>query len=160
MAIGFYIVPYKRRAGARKPTRYCAIDDYTPNILASGGLWAEAEILGDRAIVKVRASAAILQTLNGVFKRLPKDSLDTSLADLSSGQKTALRNELQDQGYSLAEIQARFGNDLGQFTLRDVLRFMATRRRKPRYDAELDAIILDGDEQACRPVEDIDSEIV
>jgi hypothetical protein len=41
-----------------------------------------------------------------------------------------------------------------------VLRFMATRRLKPRYDSLLDLIVLDGDEQDCRPVEDVDREVV
>jgi hypothetical protein len=133
------------------------MDDYTAQIFGDGGNWTETEILGNMAIVKVRASTTILQSLNAVFKRLPKDALSTSLADLSNAQKTALRNEILDQGYSLTELQARFGNDLGQYTLRDVLRFMASRRRKPRYDAETDTIILDGPDQPCRDIDNVDA---
>lgn len=162
MAIGWYVVPYKRRLDAERPTRYCSMDDHTATILAAGGAWSETEVLGDRAIVKVRATPAVLTGLNGVagFIRLPKDILDDSLASLSAGVKTAIRNELQSAGYTLAEIQARFGTDLGQYTLRDVLRFFASRRLKPRYDAGTDTIILDGPEQACRDVEDVDGEVV
>jgi hypothetical protein len=147
MPVAWYIAPYKRDDTADSPTRYCAMDDYTANILASGGKWTETEILGDRAIVKVRASVAVLQTLNGVFKRLPKDLLDDSLSSLTTGQKNALRNEALDQGYTLAEIQARFGNDLGQYTL------------KPRYDIQNNLIVLDGDIQSCRSIESVDAEV-
>ena len=162
MSIGWYIVPYKRRTGEDRPTRYCAMDDHTAAILAAGGAWAETEVLGDRAIVKVRATPAILTQLNGIagFIRLPKDILDDSLASLSSGAKTAIRNELQSAGYTLGEIQARFGSDLGQYTLRDVLQFFASRRLKPRYDAGTDTIILDGPVQVCRSVESVDGEVV
>lgn len=162
MAIGWYVVPYKRRTGEDRPTRYCSMDDHTATIHAAGGAWAETEVLGNRAIVKVRATPAILTQLNGVagFIRLPKDILDDSLASLSTGAKTAIRNELQSAGYTLGEIQARFGSDLGQYTLRDVLRFFASRRLKPRYDVGTDAIILDGAVQPCRDIESVDGEVV
>jgi len=159
MAIAWFIIPYKRRVGARQPTRYCAIDDFTPQIYSAGGKWSETEILGDRAIVKVSAPANILTALNAEYKRLPKDRLDDSLSDLSAGAKTAIRNELQDAGYSLAEIQARFGSDLGAFTLRDVLRFFASRRLKPRYDVDTDTIILDGSVQVCRSIDEVDEDV-
>lgn len=155
MPIAFYIAPYKRRAGALTPTRYCAIDDFTAQVDA----WAESEVLGDRAVVKVRASATILSAINAEpgFIRLPKDALDNPLSDLSAGQKTALRNLLTDMGYTLAEIQARFGADLGTHTLGDVLRFMASRRLKPRYDQGADQIILDGPVQSCRSIDHVDA---
>lgn len=159
MPITWYIVPYKRNPNIPLVARYCAMDDYTIEIKASGGNWAETEISGNRAIVKVRASAAILTTLNGVFKRLPKDTLDDPLSSLSNAVKTALRNEIQDQGYTLQEIQARFGSDLGQYTLKDVLKFMASRRHKPRYEAETDTIVFDGPVQACRTIESVEAEV-
>lgn len=155
--IGWYIAPYKRKDRPGRPGRYCAMDDYTLQILSDGGNWTETEILGNRAIVKVRASASTLQTLNAEFKRLPKGTLNTSLSDLSDAQKTALRNEILDQGYTLSEIQARFGADLGQYTLRDVLRLMTSRRKKPRYDPDTDTIILDGADQPCRNIDDVDA---
>lgn len=160
MPVAWFIAPYKRRPDRERPTRYCAMDDFTADILAAGGAWTETEVLGDRAIVKVRASVAVLTTLAGVFRRLPKDALGTPLSDLTNGQKTALRNELTDAGYSLAELQARFGSDLGAHTLGDVLRFMASRRRKPRYDADTDTIVCDGVVENCRSPDHVDAEVV
>jgi hypothetical protein len=137
------------------------MNDYTVDIRTYGGDWTETEVLGNRAIVKVRAPAAVLNALNAVagFKRVPKDRLDDSLADLPAGVKQALRNELEDMGYTVAEIQERFGGDIGQYTLRQVLRFAARRRRKPRYDAATDTIYADGIVQACRSIESVDAEV-
>lgn len=162
MPVAWYIAPYKPRTGAQMPTRYCAMDDFTAQIFGDGGTWTESEVLGNRAIVKVRASAGTLTSINAAqgFVRLPKDALGTALSDLTSQQKTALRNQLTDAGYTLAEIQARFGSDLGAFTLGDVLRFMASRRLKPRYDTGTQTIVCDGDVQDCRSIDSVDSEVV
>jgi hypothetical protein len=163
MAIGIFLIPYKRgKNSISGPSRYCEIGDYTSQIQSNGGRWAEVEILGNRAIVKVRAPAAVLTALNGVagFVRLPKDNIDDPLSDLTTGQKNAIRNNLTDMGYTLAEIQARFGSDLGQYTLRVVLRFAATRRRKPQYDRENDILTVDGEEVACESVDALDLEIM
>jgi len=163
MSIGWYIVPYKRDTSLPGTIRrYCAMDDYTQEIIYTyGGNWTETEVLGNRAIVKVRAPAAVLTALNSVagFKRIPKDRLDDSLVDLPTGVKQALRNELVDMGYTVAEVQERFGDDIGQYTLRDVLRFAARRRLKPRYESSTDTIYVDGIVQACRSVESIDREV-
>jgi len=162
MTIAWFIAAYKRRTGAPRPTRYCAMDDFTAAILGDGGWWAETEILGDRAIVKIRASAATIADIAAAatgIKRLPKDRLDDSLASLSPAVRSALRAELQDMGYSLAEIGAHFGSDLGNFTLGDVLRFAASRRLKPRYDAGSDSILCDGPTQPCRPLDSVDAEV-
>ncbi len=161
MAIGWYIVPYKRRLSETFAARYCEMDDHTVTIKAVGGAWTETEVLGNQAIVKVRATAAVLTLLSEVagFRRLPKDALDDPLSSLSNAAKTAIRNELLDAGYTLAEIQARFGSDLGQYTLRDVLRFFASRRLKPRYDSESDTIILDGPIQPCRDIDSVNGEV-
>lgn len=156
--IGWYICPYKRRPG-RIPTRYCAMDDYTNQIFSEGGGWSETEVLGDRAIVKVKASTSTLTTLNTIFKRLPKTILDSSLSDLTSQQKNTIKNELLDMGYTLTEIQNRFGNNLGDYTFRDVLNFMATRRLKPRYDIATDMIICDGEIQPVKPIENVEKEV-
>ncbi len=158
MPVAWYIIPYKRRVGSRRPRRYVEIDDYTSQIRAAGGDWSETEVLGNRALVKVRASAGILAALNDVpgFRRIPKDRLDDSLSDLSAGVKTALRNEIFDMGYTVSEVQDKFGSDLGAYTLRDVLRFMTRRRRKPRYDSGADEIVLDGLNQPCRDIDSVD----
>lgn len=161
MPIGWYIVPYMRRYDiyAPAPQRYCAIDDYTEQIFAQGGNWTETEVLGNRAIVKVRTSDAILSVLDTEYKRLPKNHLDDSLSDLSPAIKTALKNELLDMGYPLTEITDRFGDDFDSYTLRDVLRFIAKRRLKPRYVPEEDTIVCDGIIQECRSIESVDEEI-
>ena len=40
--------------------RYCAVDDFTLDVLRDGGEWSEAEVFGNRAIVRVRAGPATL----------------------------------------------------------------------------------------------------
>lgn len=159
MPIAWYIVPYKRKPFEAGKTRYCAIDDYTKQIFAEGGNWTETEILGNRAIVKVKAPVIILTVLNSKYKRLPKNRLDDSLSDLPASVKTAIKNEILDMGYTLTEVQNKFGNDIGQFTLRDVLKFMTKRRLKPRYVPETDTIVVDGIIQKCRPLEDVDNQV-
>lgn len=168
--IGWFIVPYKRRRYLvepgepdilLRPTRYCAMYDAAKQIRALGGQcqWSETEILGNRAIVKVRTSQAALDALDQLFRRLPKDRLDDSLADLSPAVLARIRDEILDMGYPLAEIRDRFGDDLSIYTLRDVLRFMARRRLKPRYDAGSDEIVCDGAVQPVKSVENVDSRI-
>jgi hypothetical protein len=156
----WYIAPYKRRVEAHRPTRYSAMDDYTQQIIyTDGGNWAETEILGDRAIVKVRAEEATLLTLNGVFRRIPKDRLDDSLSDLPLAVKNAIKNEILDAGYTLQEVQEHFTQDLGEYTLKDVLKFMTRRRLRPRYDKDTDTIVCDGPEQPVRSIESVDEAV-
>jgi hypothetical protein len=164
MATGWFIVPYVRDTSRPFPVRYAQIDDYSAQISEAGGEWAETEVLGNRAIVKVRASAAVLDALAAVpgFRRLPKDRLDDALSDLPTAVLTAIRDELQAMGYPLAEIRERFGltvDDLADYTLRDVLQFAARRRLKPRYDPDTDEIVADGAPQACRPIESVDKAV-
>lgn len=163
--IGWFIAPYKR--DPKVPVaRYCSIRDFQTLIEADGGTFKETEVLGDRAIVKVRANLATLQAIAGAdvgggkrIRRLPKDALNAPLSDLSNAQKNALRNELTDAGYTVAEINARLPGNLGDYTLRDVLRFLASRRIEMRYDRANDAIVFDGPTKTCRPVEDVDAEV-
>lgn len=164
MAIAWFICLYKRRIsvfGAHVAIRYTAMDDFTLNIGADGGVWSETEVLGNQAVVKVRASVATFATIAATagFRRLPVDRLNDSLSSLSVAEKLALRTVLTDAGYTLAEVQAALGTDLGTRTLGDVLRFMATRRLKPRYDVLSDTFVLDGAVQACRSVESVDAEV-
>ena len=163
MPIGWYVVPYvrDRRPESPQPSRYCAMCDAATQIRAQGieCEWSEAEILGNRAIVKVNTRQAALNVLDGLFGRLPKDRLDDSLADLPSGVLVAIRDEMLDMGYPMAEIRDRFGDDLSVYTLRDVLRFMARRRLRPRYDAGSDEIICDGPAQLVKPIESVDARI-
>ena len=161
MSIAWYIIPYERYRPLVDdiPLRWCAINNYKKQIWAAGGKWYATEILGNRGIVKVKAPAAILTLLDSKYKRIPKNRLDDSLSDLSSGVKSWLRNEIHSAGYTLAQVQARFGGDLGEYTLGDVLRFMMSWRLKPRYDSQTDTIIMDGDVQECSPIEFADKKI-
>ena len=161
MPIGWFIIPYKRRIEDDNPARYPEIDDYTVDIKAAGGQWSETEVLGNYCIVKVRASVGVLNAIAAVpgFKRLPKDRLDDPLSDLSVQVLKLIRDILEDMGYPLAEIKARFGNDLSIYTLRDVLKFATRRRLKPRYNAATDEIICDGIVQPVKPLETLDAEV-
>lgn len=161
--IAWYIVPYnivQDLPDLEYRLRVCAMNDYTGTIRADGGDWSETEVLGNRAIVKVRALVATLVMLNGVFKRIPKNRLDDPLSDLSTAAKQALKNEALDMGYSIAELQERFPNDLGTYTLRHFLKFLTKRRLKPRYDAGVDTVKIDGIEQACKDIDIVDIEVI
>lgn len=161
MPVGWFIAPYVRRAGTRRPTRYVVVDDLTAVIRADGGDWAETEVLGQAAIAKVRASAATLAlvaALPGVT-RIPVARLDDPLASLSAGQKAAIRSRVQALGYTLPELAARFPSDLGTYTLRELLAFVAQRRRMVRYDVETDAIVDDGAIAPVRPLDDVDAAV-
>lgn len=162
--MAWFICPYKRDTPLpglpHVPRRYCAMRDFNDLITSDGGDWRETEILGDRAIVKVRASPSTLSTINAApgFVRIPLDAMDNPLSSLSSAQRTAIRNQVLDAGYTNAEVTARFPN-LATNTVGDVLRFLATRRKKPRYDAATDTIVLDGADQPCVPIDAIDQRV-
>lgn len=163
--VAWFIVPYKRLTtgpGAEQPFRYPAIFDFDAQIKADGGTHAHTEILGNTALVKVRASAATLTAIAGApgVMRIPNHTaLTDTLGDLTSAQRTAILNKLQALGYSLAEIQAALPANWQSVTLGQVLRFAATRRLKPRHDAASDTIILDGPVQPVWPVEDVDAAV-
>lgn len=165
MALAFYLVPMKRDdfllGPTKTPGRYCAMNDFTSQIRADGGAWAETEVLGGRAIVKVRASLTLLTTIAGTagFRRIPLNRLNDPLSSLSTTQRQALKQELLDAGYTVEEFQARFPGGLATVTLGDVLRFMATRRLKPRYNSGTDEIILDGPIQSVRSLASVDAEV-
>ena len=165
MAVGWFVVPYKRRVDDPMPVRYPAIDGFTSEILSYGGAWSETEVLGNYCIVKVRAPVAVLSALADVpgFRRLPKDRLDDPLSDLPVVVLRAIRDALEDMGYPLAEIKERFGltiGDLANYSLRDVLLFACRRRLKPRYDSGADEIILDGPIQPVKPLQWVDDEVM
>lgn len=164
MPVGWFLAPYKRRIGTR--VRYCAMNDFTLTIRLDGGSWSERECLGDHAICKVNALSATLTLIGGTagFTRVPARFTDLSqtLGDLTSGERTALRNKLIALGYTAAEIDAAVGATIGAWrtkTLRQVLGFALNRRLEPRYDAATDAILLDGPPVACGTVEAVDSEV-
>jgi len=160
--IGWYIVPYERdrRLGSPQPARHCALCKYNKQIWDAGGKWTCVEVLGNRAIVKMKAPVAIHELVAGLYKKLPKDRLDGSLSDLPAAAKTALKNEILDMGYTPEEVLTKFGNDLGQYPLRDVLKFMAKRKRAPRYVTPSDDFVCDGDiEELTGSIEYIDNKV-
>jgi len=167
MSIGWFLCPYIRDDGPLgRPGRTCAMDIYTATIAGDGGAWSETEVLGDIALVKVRASDTTLATIAsavGFVRVLAKTALANSLSDLTAVQRTAITNKLLVMGYEQTEINAAMGNTLALWrakTFGDLLSLIATRRRKPRYDAQTDTILLDGDAQTCRPVSSVDAEVV
>jgi hypothetical protein len=161
MAIAWFVCAYKTKPN-RPNMRYCAMNDYTTKIIADGGTWAESEVLGGYAVVKVRAAAATLTTIANAtgFTRIPlATTLTDALSSLSTAQRNALRQKVLDMGYTDAEITAALGSNLGQKTLGDVLRFVASRRLLARWDAATQQIVLDGSYIACRPISEIDAEV-
>ena len=155
MAIGWYIVPYVQHPEILR-RRYCQIDDYSPQIYAAGGHWMETEILGNRALVKLRAPVNIQNNAKNNYKKMPVENLDVPLTNLPTAQKQALRAELLDMGYTEEDVYARFGDDLSIYTLREVFTFMAQKRKEERYDEETQTHYFDGPDVSCKPIEEID----
>jgi hypothetical protein len=160
MAYGWFVVPYKRRnPGQTPPERYPSMDDFTAQISADGGVWSETEILGDSALVKVRASAATLALISGtagVFT-IPTRffRLEDSFADLTNGERSQISSAILSLGYTQAELDAAMGTTLALWrakTLGDLLGLAATRRLRPRYDQATDTIVCDGPVQPVKPV--------
>lgn len=120
------------------------------------GRWHGIEVLGNRAIVKINTTVANLTLLAASYRRLPKDALNEPLSDLPALVRVTLRDDMLDMGYTTQEFNQRFPDGIGNYTLREALRFMATRRLKPRYDTETDTIVLDGEEVACESVDLVD----
>ena len=83
LIFAWYIAPYKLRAERffnGCPIRYCAMDDFTKQIIKEKGSWVETEVEGDRAIVKVSASEKVLAELDKVFERLPDDFMTNTIS--------------------------------------------------------------------------------
>ncbi len=153
--IAWFICPYKTKAVLSMSIRYCAMDDFTPQIHADLGAWDESEILGNLAIVKVRANAGTLTTISAApgFTRIPNHTgLSDTLGDLTVGQRQALLNIALQAGYSQAEIGEALPADWTNVTLGQVLRFLARRRLQSRFDTVGQVFVLDGPVQ---PVKDL-----
>jgi hypothetical protein len=138
------------------------MDDFTAQIRGDGGDWSETEILGDAALVKVRASAATLTAINqgAGFVRIPSHTdLNDTLGDLTANQRNAILAKLAALGYSQGEITAALPANWQAVTLGQVLRFAASRRLRPRYDEQTDTVVCDGPPQWVRPVADVDAAV-
>lgn len=159
MPTAWFLCQYELASIGSFQFRRCQLAAFSAQIQADGGTFQEAEVLGGRAIVKVSASAATLATIAATpgIRRIPLARLDDPLSSLTPGQRTALRTELTDMGYTLTELQAALGSDLGAITLGQLLRFAATRRLKPRLVNG--AVVLDGPAQACRSIDDLDGSV-
>ena len=160
--IGWFIVPYKRSTDLDHPrARYIAMNDFKTQITTDGGDWSGAECLGNHAVVKVSALPATLTMIaqEEGFIRVPVTALDNTLSSLSQAQRTVVKNKIIALGYPLSEIVERLGQNLSNVTFRQVFKFILRRRLKPRYDPDLDEIILDGPEQVCNSIELVDSEV-
>lgn len=153
MPHAWYLAPYRLVGPAH---RQCEIEQYFDAIGAEGGDYRYVEVLGGYGVVKVRASSATLTMLAGLldWRRLPKDRLDDPLSDLTTNQRNQLRDVILSLGYSLSELQARFPGDLRDYTLRQVLRFAATRRLKPVLNTVTGEVTLSGEVQPCSPQPD------
>lgn len=165
MPVAWFVAPYERRdqvLGVEKVRRgrYNVMDDYTQLIAADEGAWKEIEMLGQRAVVKVRASANTLQTINADprIRGIQSNRLDDPLSTLSAAERAGLRQIALDAGYNSGEWGAAFPV-LGDATLRQVLKFFVSRRRKVRYDPDTDQIVDDGPVQPTGSIDVLDGRI-
>lgn len=138
MPVAWFIARYQHRLlrGGRIAQRVNPVDAFTAQIGGDGGAWAECEALGQRAVVKVRASAGTITLIGQApgVTRIPLGVLDDPLSTLTAGQRTNLRSLILDMGWTAADINARFPAGLASVTLGELLRFAASRRRAGRYD--------------------------
>ncbi len=163
MPSAWYLAPYKRRPDPELVIRYCAMDDFTPQILADGGSWAESEAMGDQAVVKVNASDATLNLIGSTpgFLALPRKwaRLADGLASMTNGERNLIQTRLLQMGYTQAEINAAMGTSLALWRAKSfetLLALFASKRLKPRYDQAQDRIFVDGPVQPTRPIRDVD----
>lgn len=155
-----YIVPYVRdpapRTGPWKPGVVLALVVDFPELR---DMWDAIEAGAGYAIVKMNVkNDKILEQLDAVYKRLPSDDLKSSLENVPRAKKNALRQSLLDMKYTDEEIDARFPRGFDDKKLEDVVKFMASKRRLPRYDEEKDEHVFDGLEVAEdeKRVDDLD----
>lgn len=143
--------------------RMPAIINFSAELAAEGAKVVYSEVLGSYAIAKVNASVALLQLIDADADHIVialNKQLDSTLSDLSQAQKDRIRNVVLAMGYTVEEITATLGNDIGAITLRQLLQFCAQRRFKPRWDETSQSIILDGPQQQCRQPESLDVVVV
>lgn len=159
--VAWFIAPYVRVTTPPKPPgvlRACAIREFQAQILADGGQWRAVEALGNICIAKVRASTATIAAIDAKYTKIPASKLDDPLSSLTNAQRNALKQIILNAGYTMAEVNARFPN-LANNTLGDALRFLASRRLKPRYDQATDTIILDGPVQPTASIDEQDGAV-
>jgi len=163
MSVGWFVAPYNQKAltGYRARFRYCAMQDFDAAIRSDNGDWCEGEILGNSAIVKVRASLVTLSDIasTGGFSRLPGTDLNERLTALTTVQERQLQDLAGSLGYSGVEIDRSLGTDVRGKTLREYLTFLSTRRVRPRWDSPTQQIVFDQEIVPCRNLNDIDRNV-
>jgi hypothetical protein len=154
------------------------MDDFTDQIWADNGwpqgnvpespdFWDETEILGDKALVKVRAETTTLATISGTvgFFTIPTRYvlLADNLSDMTAGERNQIQNAILSLGYTQGEIDAAMGNSLTLWrtkTLDDLLSIIASRRLKPRYNQPTDTIVCDGPVQPVKSHRSVAAKVV
>lgn len=151
----YVLAPYERRVGpGGRPARRCALARILPDQKAGGTEpFVEAEGLGGFAVALIvdddlRAQAAAAP---GILA-FPKIPLTATLGEVNASTRSELRDAAAAMGYTMAEIRQALGTDLASVTLLRLLRFMVSRRRRPRYDPDTDSIVLDGAETSTSPL--------
>jgi hypothetical protein len=99
MALGWFLCPIVSIVGAPPFPwrRICAMIDFNPQIQADGGNWAESEVLGNVALVKVRASdttLATIQAATGFLRVLSKIDMTETMTDADAHRRNARRPPL------------------------------------------------------------------
>ena len=154
--IGWFICQYRQDA-IRKRLLKIPMNDFNAQIRADGGMWDSIEIPNGRVLVKVRASAATLSAIAGTagFSRVPLERLDDSLSALTAQQRTAIRGELSDAGFTNQEINSAIPN-LASATVRDVFSLLSSRRITRRYDPVTETHFFDGAPRSTMPLTHFD----
>lgn len=151
----YVLAPYERvRDGSPFPRRRCVLAGALP--AQSGGgpePFIETEVLGGYAVALILDDNNLSRASStpGVFG-FPRISLTSTLSDLSVSARNELRDIATSMGYTAEEIRRALGTDLASVTMRRLLSLLASRRRRPRFDADSDAIVLDGSDDPVKPL--------
>jgi hypothetical protein len=157
----WFVCPFEQMPGKPAEYRQCAMARYDARIRATGGSWAASECLGNHAVCKVTAPDSLLAdiaTTDG-FLMFPAEFIDSPVAGMSFGDQLLFTAKAGELGYSIPEIQAALPLDLGNYTLRDLLNFVLTRRQDPRFDEATQTIVLDGMTRSCKSADQLDAEV-
>ena len=156
--VAYFLAPYKKVPN--KPRyRYCAMDDFTKEIIADGGSWDETEVLGNQAIVKVKASTTTLSNITNAegFYRFPLVESGSKLKTIDTETKNVLKDKLTSAGYTAGSVLSSV--DFSTATFRDYLGFMASKRKEPRWDDDLQDFVMDGKEMKCKSIDAVDNNV-
>lgn len=148
MATYWWICRYVKAMGefGRPFVRVSAFESYHDDLTKEGAKWRYEEIAGNRCLVRAEMSDALAQTiaLDVNCLPLPLKRLDQTLGELSPQARSTLQDLAVEMGYSLTEIRNRLGNNVATVTLGQLLRFLASRRIKPRYSDDKTDVVFDG----------------